>query len=150
MHNAALDTRSRLSTQQKQKETDSAEETRPTTASTATARRRARRHSEFGGDSTLASNLEAITIKGDAEDSIPLDPLFHKTSALFDAGGFKGVMDDRDAFLQSCVCFSGLPTLNLGMKKGGRYFLDMAEIPHPSVHQTCHLPQEHKVISITL
>ena len=45
------------------------------------------------------------------------------------------------------LCVSGLPTLNLGMKKGGRYFLDMTEIPHQSVHRTCHLPQEHKVKS---
>ena len=86
MHNAALDTRSRLTHQQKNGETSAGEEQGEMTAG-----RRIRRQSDIGGDSTLVSNLETITTKGDAEEIAPVDPLFHRTSALFDAGGFKGV-----------------------------------------------------------
>lgn len=85
MHNSALDTRSRLTNQQKQK--DPARENDDVEV---TVRRRARRRSDFGGDSTLATNLDMITSKGDADDAPPVDPLFHKTSALFDAKGFRG------------------------------------------------------------
>jgi len=80
IHNSALDARCRLT----EKSVGAVEE------EANVAPRRQKRQSNFEGDSTVVTSLDQITSKSNNEDSIPIDPLFQKTSALFDAGGFKG------------------------------------------------------------
>lgn len=107
MHNSVLDTRCRLTTELQTKEDTNDDNER-------IQRRRQKRTSQFTGDVTIATNLEQITSKEDTdEDVLPIDPLFHRTSALFDAGGFKA-----------------LPTLNLKLSHGGRYVLDTNAMPY--------------------
>eukprot|EP00210_Caulerpa_lentillifera_P007262 g6948.t1 len=122
IHNSALDARCRLTEKNgvSIEETENEVEVAPT--------RRQRRHSNFEGDSTIVTNLDQITSKAQNEDILPIDPLFQKTSALFDAGGFKG-----------------LPTLNRGLSYGGRYVLDKNEAPNGDVKQTCVLPPMHEM-----
>lgn len=137
MHNSALDTRSRLTHQQAhKKKSDGIEDVDGSPV------RRVRRHSEFVGDVTLASNMDTINAKEDTDDPLPMDPLFQKASALFDAGGYKGDLEYQS---HHCTAVTGLPTLNLGIKKGGRYVLDTTEIPGQGTYRECELPPGHKV-----
>jgi len=98
IHNAALDTRTRLVHQQRPQEASdeiAAEEE-------AAMARRSRRRSEFEGDTTLVENWDQITSKEISDDSAPPDPLFHKLSTIFDAQGLQGT----SGFLNGPISFS--------------------------------------------
>lgn len=84
IHNSALDTRLRLSLSLQ----EVPPEEKAPNESAVTSRRRAKRRSDFNGDSTLVTNMDSITVK-EADDTSFNDLLFHKMSALFDASNFR-------------------------------------------------------------